>query len=241
MLFNVQQKLEGEARVGLGSRLWCGQRVRLSPVLMGMVVALWLVGGSSVGDAQPQRPQEPQGVEGAQEGIRGSVEGAAQSIPSIFSPETTFVQSAQSAVVAQHLIRNVMSPFCPGLSLEACPSPNAQILRTEIRRSIANGETENAIRESLVKQYGRAVLGIPPDNIFGAFAWAVPWAALIGAGGLITIWLRRRVRSTALVASVAGGGDVAFSDAGGRSDDAELMKRLSAKLAKDDEPQDPDR
>lgn len=244
MLFNVQ-KLEGEARVGVSSRLGYGQRGKLVSMLIGMAVTLCLVGGPLVSGAQSL--EGPQGVESAQEGIRGGIEGAPQSIPSIFAPETTFVQTAQSAVTAQHLIRNVMSPFCPGLSLEACPSPNAQILRTEIRRSIANGETETAIRESLVKQYGRAVLGIPPDNMFGAVAWAVPWVALLAAGALITVWLRRRVQSAALVASIAGGSVagsadmVAFPTVGSRSDDAELLKRLNAELAKDDEPQDGER
>lgn len=55
----------------------------------------------------------------------------------------------------------VMSPFCPGLTLEECPSVQAGNLRSEISRRLASGSSGPELERWLVTTYGEAVLGRP--------------------------------------------------------------------------------
>lgn len=83
--------------------------------------------------------------------------------------------------------RRVMSPFCPGLTLEECPSSQAAALRERIDSRVRTGWTNRRIDEWLVANYGEGVLARPS----GASAWAVPAAAL-AAGGLVVAALLAR-------------------------------------------------
>lgn len=172
----------------------------------------------------------PAGVLSAQ--ILAPRSAEAEAIKSIFShvksPDSLNKDSiagpfSDATLKAQQVIRNVMSPYCPGLSLEACPSPEANVLRNEIRRVVAAGYGEEEVRTTLVKSYGSAVLGIPPDDGFGKFAWAMPFLALAAAGTLVTIWLQRRVRKVR-------DKEVADSPSVGNSHDPELLDRLNEEM-----------
>lgn len=187
-----------------------------------------LVQADSTRVIESRRPQEPS-VE-----MRST---DAQSIRTLFSPvappETTVVYSNEQVIRAQHVIRNVMSPYCPGLSLESCPSPDAHLLRNEIRRVMAEGQTEEEVRSALVSRYGRAVLGIPPDDNFGKLAWSLPFIALLGAGGLVTFWLRNRVRKDGDESESREEIPVFGDDAFNTPEDKELLEQLREKLSQD--------
>jgi len=60
------------------------------------------------------------------------------------------------------VFRQIMSPFCPGLTLAACPSPAAEHLRTEIKTRMAAGESSDAIERDLITRYGERVRAMPP-------------------------------------------------------------------------------
>lgn len=84
-----------------------------------------------------------------------------------------------------------MSPFCPGLSLEECPSEQASELRARIQRRIAAGATNAEIDRWLVADYGESVLGRPP----GALSWMVPAAFVLGGLACILYLLGTRGRN----------------------------------------------
>lgn len=98
---------------------------------------------------------------------------------------------------AQQLFREVMSPFCPGLTLADCPSPNAFTLRDEIRARLAGGDSRQVIGDELVAKYGAAILADPSDTPIGTIVWGVPFVlSALGATGLAW-FLRRAVARTA--------------------------------------------
>ena len=88
---------------------------------------------------------------------------------------------------ALQLARELMSPFCPGRTLAACPSPNATMVKDEIRALIAAGETEAQIRGYLSTRYGDALVGTPKTPL----GWMLPGAMLAVGVGLLIFALRR--------------------------------------------------
>ena len=82
-----------------------------------------------------------------------------------------------------------MSVFCPGLTLDECPSTQAVEVRQQIASKVAQGQTNRQIDAWLVANFGDGVLGRPP----GASTWMVPSVVLlIGAGVVASILLRPR-------------------------------------------------
>lgn len=99
--------------------------------------------------------------------------------------------SEQTSAEAARLFREVMSPFCPGLTLADCPSPSAFTLRDDIARRLASGASREVIVDELVATYGARILADPSGTPIGSLVWGVPFllaaAALLG----LTLFLRR--------------------------------------------------
>jgi cytochrome c-type biogenesis protein CcmH len=85
----------------------------------------------------------------------------------------------------------VMCPVC-GTTLElASEAPQAVRQREFIRGLIAEGRTKEEIKDALVAEFGEEVLALPDDEGFDLAAWLVPGLAIVAAGGLIAVALRR--------------------------------------------------
>lgn len=82
--------------------------------------------------------------------------------------------------VAQVLTRT-MSPFCPGLTLDECPSTQAVEVRDQIAAQISAGRTNAQIDSWLVANFGEGALGRPS----GAAGATIPIAA--GIATLIAV------------------------------------------------------
>jgi len=87
----------------------------------------------------------------------------------------------------------MMSPFCPGLTLETCPSVYADTLRVSVRARFAAGEDPSAIEESLVAAFGEGVRGVPKAHGIGLVLWALPPVA-VGVSFIALVWWLRRHR-----------------------------------------------
>jgi copper(I)-binding protein len=102
------------------------------------------------------------------------------------------------------LYRDLLSPYCPGLSLSSCPSPQADSLRKAIFARYTGGEPISEITESLVAHYGPSIRGSPTIDGFGAVAFAAPLLLMLGGAVFILRWLRRNTaRRTARGSSTA--------------------------------------
>lgn len=95
---------------------------------------------------------------------------------------------------AQALFREVMSPFCPGLTLADCPSPAAFELRKAIDARLQRGESRQAIVDELVAKYGTELLSDPSDTPIGRVVWGVPIVLSILAALGLAVFVRRSTR-----------------------------------------------
>ncbi len=93
---------------------------------------------------------------------------------------------------ATALIESLQSPFCPGLTLSACPSWHADTLRQSLRQRVLAGESPPALRREMAARYGQYVLGEPTWHGFDVLGWVGPGALLLLAGGTLWMLLRRR-------------------------------------------------
>lgn len=106
-------------------------------------------------------------------------------------PITDSINREQAARVSQSLAQTLMSPFCPGRTLEACPSPEAKKLRKEILVSALLGKGKDQIQEELISIYGYEILGTPEVGGFGLLGWAMPLLFLvIGLGMIVRLVVR---------------------------------------------------
>lgn len=96
----------------------------------------------------------------------------------------------------QHLIRTTASPFCPGKTLDSCPSPKAGEWRRDIREWAGSGVPADEIRDRLQQRVPGMDLSIRPARWSGV----IPVVALLLS--TLVMWLvARRVlgRRTATV------------------------------------------
>ncbi len=100
--------------------------------------------------------------------------------------------------VAREVIDNVLSPYCPGLLLANCPSPQADSLRKAITERARGGESRAAIEADLLAYYGEAVRAAPVGTGLGLAAWFTPGIAVLLGGIFIALWLRRRTAPVAV-------------------------------------------
>lgn len=91
----------------------------------------------------------------------------------------------------------LMSPYCPGRSLQDCPSTKAAELKQEIRDMVASGSSKQEIVDQMKTRFGDEILAMPPIVGFGIMAWLLP-IVFFGLGLVIFIfWLRRELRTAA--------------------------------------------
>jgi cytochrome c-type biogenesis protein CcmH/NrfF len=89
--------------------------------------------------------------------------------------------------MASDISAQVMSPFCPGVTLHDCPSASAAELRSKIAEWIDDGSSRAQVMARLKSEYGQAIAAAPAKSGRGLFAWLLPLGAII-AGGLIA-WI----------------------------------------------------
>lgn len=97
--------------------------------------------------------------------------------------------------VANAVSQEVMSPYCPGVTLHDCPSSRAQDMRDEITAWARDGMTKDEIMARLEDEFGPSIRAVPSGG-GGLVAWLLPALALLlgGAGAffLARRWSKRR-------------------------------------------------
>jgi cytochrome c-type biogenesis protein CcmH len=74
----------------------------------------------------------------------------------------------------------VMCPIC-GTLLELAESPQAQRERVLVKRLVSEGKSKTEVKDTLVAQYGPAVLALPRGSGFDLSAYLVPAIAFVVA------------------------------------------------------------
>lgn len=95
--------------------------------------------------------------------------------------------------LANEVSAEVMSPFCPGVTLHDCPSQAALDLREKILGWAEAGWSKTRIMNELEDRFGPGIRATPrgPEGIG---AWALPVAGLVLGGALLGVLARRWTR-----------------------------------------------
>jgi cytochrome c-type biogenesis protein CcmH/NrfF len=108
-------------------------------------------------------------------------------------------ETAEREAVSPHPVGNdaiarLKSPYCPGLMLEVCPSPQAGELRDSLHLLAADGWAADSIVAWMLANHGEEWRAVPEVRGKGLLAWAIPPAALL-MGLLLTMAVLHRFRS----------------------------------------------
>jgi cytochrome c-type biogenesis protein CcmH len=102
-----------------------------------------------------------------------------------FSPGARAAEPPNAADLEAELV----CPVCE-TTLDQSNAPVAQRMKLFIRERIAAGDTEQEIKDALVREFGPGVLATPEKSGFGLLAWLLPLGALL-AGVLVVAFLVR--------------------------------------------------
>lgn len=92
--------------------------------------------------------------------------------------------------MANRISGEVMSPYCPGVTLHDCPSDAAAAKRLEIEGWARRGWSEDRIMAQLEDDFGQNIRG-NPSGTRGFVAWAIP-AVVLAAGVATALHLSKR-------------------------------------------------
>jgi cytochrome c-type biogenesis protein CcmH len=96
---------------------------------------------------------------------------------------------------AHDLNKTIMCPVCPGESIDQSQNTLAMQMRGIVQDKLAEGWTDDQIRDFFVERYGPSVLLEPPMSGFSLAAWIIPPVALAVAGTAFFFalrWMRRK-------------------------------------------------
>lgn len=109
---------------------------------------------------------------------------------------------------ADDLADELMSPFCPGRTLSACPSPQARTLVVWLGMQEGAGRSREEVQEELVAQYGEEILPAPAPGGFGLTAYLFPVVAFLVGGAVVWGFLRGQTAAPATPITPAPAGHV---------------------------------
>ena len=105
---------------------------------------------------------------------------------------------------ATSLYQQVFSPFCPGRSLNDCPSAKAAELKDEMRAQLEAGQSGEEVLQDVFQRYGEQYRAVPKFAGVGILVWLVPASfVLVGFALAIKMSLRRKDAKRAVSASTA--------------------------------------
>jgi cytochrome c-type biogenesis protein CcmH len=104
---------------------------------------------------------------------------------------------------AHDLATELRCPDCEGLSVADSSTSSARAIRTDLRRRVRAGESDDDIRQEYVDRFGESILLNPEGGGLGILVWGLPALVIVlGAGGLV-LALRRWRREPAMHATSA--------------------------------------
>ena len=93
---------------------------------------------------------------------------------------------------AQQLDRTLICPLCPSETIDQSQVLLAAQMRATVRERLAEGWSEEEIRQYFVDRYGERVLASPPKEGFNLVVWLIPPAIVIGSF-LVLAWVVREM------------------------------------------------
>ena len=91
---------------------------------------------------------------------------------------------------AQAVERSLICPICPGETIDRSQVQLAKQMQVIVREQIAEGRSDEEIRQFFVDRYGARVLASPPREGFHWLVWAAPPVGVL-LGLLALFWVTR--------------------------------------------------
>ena len=88
------------------------------------------------------------------------------------------------------IARELYCPVCESTPLDVCPTQACADWREIIRTKLAEGETEQEIKDYFAEQYGPRALAEPPQEGFTLAVWIIPIAAVMVGGFFFSRYIR---------------------------------------------------
>ncbi len=109
---------------------------------------------------------------------------------------TPAVRQVVTADDVNRIARQMYCPVCENEPLDACRTAACQQWRAQIGQMLAEGQTEQQIKDYFVARYGVRVLAQPPAQGTSLLLYVLPIVGLI-VGVVIAVWFLRRFRTRA--------------------------------------------
>ncbi len=91
--------------------------------------------------------------------------------------------------------KEMYCPVCENIPLDVCPTTACQEWRELIRQKLAEGWTDEQIKDYFAEYYGDRVLAEPPASGLNWLVYILPWAAFLAGAFLVArvlISMRRK-------------------------------------------------
>ena len=106
--------------------------------------------------------------------------------------------------ILQELSTDLMSPYCPGRTIAACPSGQARQLEDHILAEAKAGKTRDEIEASLVGRFGPEIVGYAPQPLLLYGSAVVGIIALVALVFMARRWVRTQGSGDGMAAAGAG-------------------------------------
>jgi cytochrome c-type biogenesis protein CcmH len=95
---------------------------------------------------------------------------------------------------AHAIEQTIKCPTCRGQSVAESDAPASKAIRTDIATRIADGQSDDQIRDFFAAKFGDDIILRPKSSGIGGLVWVLPVAVLVlAAGGLgFAFWRWRR-------------------------------------------------
>jgi cytochrome c-type biogenesis protein CcmH/NrfF len=124
---------------------------------------------------------------------------------------------------AKKLETMIIAPCCWSQQVSVHSSPASDEIKTNIRKLLAEGKTQQQILDAYVAEYGDRILAEPPARGFSAALYVLPWVFLAGSIGLVVVVIRR-LRTPAPAVAAAAQGAAPVNEAEAERIDDELRR-----------------
>lgn len=92
---------------------------------------------------------------------------------------------------ARRIGDSVMCPACSGETVSNSQAPVAVNIRRQIQARVAEGQSDQEIRDALAAAYGERVIMNPPKSGVAGLVWVLPVVALVAAAAGLVVAFRR--------------------------------------------------
>jgi len=123
------------------------------------------------------------------------------------------------------IAKQLFCPVCENTPLDVCPTEACRQWRELIRQMLAEGKTEQEIKDYFVANYGARVLSEPPRTGFNWLVYLVPPVLILA--GAFALFNAFREWTKPKSAEAGSGQD---EEAGASSDEDDYIQRLEEEL-----------